>query len=117
MTGEQILRKLDEGFTLHGCMFGFFLINPIDAKCTNVHNGAARSLLRKKIVVSNGESYVKHQVKYGDKVKAIRRLGHDLAEKDEILVIRDDRGNGWYSVQSTKTQSSFLVKRKEFIPL
>jgi hypothetical protein len=50
MTGTEILKAMDQGCTLHSSMFGFWLINPIDSRCTNVHNGAAKSLARKKLI-------------------------------------------------------------------
>jgi hypothetical protein len=60
MTGEQILKAMDNGFTLHGGRFGFWLMSPIDARCTNVHNGAARSLVRRGIIRRVDETqYVK----------------------------------------------------------
>ena len=50
MTGPEILKAMDNGSTLHGSWFGFWLMNPIDARCTNVHNGAAKSLVRRGLV-------------------------------------------------------------------
>jgi len=50
MTGPEILKAMEQGSTLHSSMFGFWLINPIDARCTNVHNGAAKSLARRKLI-------------------------------------------------------------------
>jgi hypothetical protein len=48
MTGDQIVKAMQAGFTLHSSRFGFWLINPLDAQCTNVHNGAAKALARRK---------------------------------------------------------------------
>lgn len=59
MTSSEILKALDEGFTLHSSNFGFWLISPIDARCTNVHNGAAKALVRKKKIVKFGERWIK----------------------------------------------------------
>ena len=64
MTGSEILKAMDAGSTLHSSMFGFWLINPIDAQCTNVHNGAAKSLARRKIIIKAGEGqWVKANLK------------------------------------------------------
>ena len=48
MTGHDILAAMDKGSTLYNSLFGWFLINPIDARCTNVHNGAAKALVRRR---------------------------------------------------------------------
>lgn len=59
MTGPEILKALDQGFTLHSSLFGFWLISPLDARCTNVHNEAAKALARKKLIQKKGDQWVK----------------------------------------------------------
>ena len=56
MTGAEILKKMDEGHALHGGRFGFWFMSPIDARCKNVHNGAARALLKKGLIKKVGET-------------------------------------------------------------
>jgi hypothetical protein len=51
MRGQDILKAMNAGSTLYSSGFGFWLISPIDARCTNVHNGAAKSLARRKIII------------------------------------------------------------------
>jgi hypothetical protein len=63
MTGTEILKAMDNGFTLHGGRFVFWLMDPLDARCINVHNGAARSLVRRKLVRRiNDTQYIKSQI-------------------------------------------------------
>lgn len=51
---------MDSGSTLYSSHFGFWLINPIDARCTNVHNGAAKALVRRKLIKKiNGDQWIK----------------------------------------------------------
>lgn len=117
MTGPEILKAMDNGSTLHGGRFGFWLMSPIDARCTNVHNGAARSLARRGIIRRVDETqYVKTEIRIGDNVVASRRIGHGLAEKGQPMTVLDDRGNGWFLVQPDGGYG-FLTKRADFIPL
>lgn len=58
MTGEEILEKMSEGFALHSCLFGFFLVNPLDGYTVNVHHGAAKALVRnRRIRRTKGDGY------------------------------------------------------------
>lgn len=57
MNSTEILKRLKSGCTLHGSIFGFFIQSPIDSRCTNVHGGAAKSLLRRKLVVRVGDHW------------------------------------------------------------
>ena len=50
MTGPEILKAMDNGSTLHGGRFGFWLMDVFNSRCTNVHNGAAKSLVRRGLV-------------------------------------------------------------------
>jgi len=50
MTGPEILKAMDNGSTLHGGRFGFWLMDVFNSRCTNVHNGAAKSLVRRRLV-------------------------------------------------------------------
>ena len=63
MTGIEILKAMDAGSTLHSSRFGFWLISPMDARCTNVHNGAAKSLVRRKIIIKSEGKWVKANLK------------------------------------------------------
>jgi len=56
MNGQEILQAMKEGHTLHGSRFGFYILNPIDSRCTNVHNGAAKSLVRRKLISRDPDS-------------------------------------------------------------
>lgn len=56
MTQQDILSAIDKGSTLHSGLFGFWLMNPIDARCTNVHNGAAKALVRRKLIKKIGDA-------------------------------------------------------------
>ena len=117
MKGNEILKAMDNGFTLHGWRFGFWIMNPIDARCTNVHNGAARSLVKKRLIKRIDDTqYIKTVICTGDEVMAVRRLGHGLAEKGQILTVIDDRDNGWFAVKPEKA-GGFLVRRSEIIPI
>jgi len=58
MTSSEILKAMEQGSTLHSGNFGFWLISPLDGRCTNVHNGAAKSLVRKKAIVKFGERWI-----------------------------------------------------------
>lgn len=58
MTGDQIITAIKAGFTLHSSRFGFWLICPYDGRCTNVHNGAAKALIRhKRIKKTNADQW------------------------------------------------------------
>ena len=64
MTGTEILKAMDEGFALHGSRFGFWFMSPIDARCKNVHNGAAKALVRKGLVKKAGETLFVKTTRY-----------------------------------------------------
>jgi len=51
MKGEEIINLMAKGFELRSGLFGAWLVNPIDFRCINVHNGAAKALVRKKLIV------------------------------------------------------------------
>ena len=51
MKGREIINLMERGFELGSGPFGFWIINPTDSRCTNVHNGAAKALVRKKLIV------------------------------------------------------------------
>jgi hypothetical protein len=115
MTGQEILKAMDNGSTLHGGRFGFWLMDVFNSRCTNVHNGAARSLARRGLIKKVDDTqYAKTEIRTGDKVTASRRIGHGLAEKGQIMTILDDRGNGWFLVQPDGG-CGFLTKRADFI--
>ena len=59
MKSAEILNYMDRGFTLHSGLFGFWLIRPMDSRCINVHNGAAKSLVRKRLIRKQGTEYVR----------------------------------------------------------
>ena len=81
MTGPEILKAMDKGSTLHGGLFGFWLMDVFNSRCTNVHNGAAKSLVRRKLVRKVGDTqYVKiaNQTNTNDLV-----LTHEKGKADE----------------------------------
>lgn len=50
MTGKRVLELMDTGHTLHSGVFGFWLINPLDSRCTNVNVNASKALIRRKLI-------------------------------------------------------------------
>ncbi len=50
MTGPEILRAMENGSTLYSGRFGFWLMDVFNTRCTNVHHGAAKSLVRRKLI-------------------------------------------------------------------
>jgi len=50
MTGKEVITAMSEGFTLHSSFIGFWLISPHDSRCINLHNGVAKSIIRKRLI-------------------------------------------------------------------
>lgn len=118
MTGDEIIQAMKEGFTLHSSFLGFWIMNPIDSRCTNVHNGAAKALVRnRRIKKSSGGDWDGEwevvSLRSGDLVEAVRRIGYGLAEKGELMEVIFDRGDGWIAVKSKSEKAGFLVRESE----
>lgn len=118
MTGPEILAKMSEGFTLHSCRFGWFMMNPIDAYTFNIHNGAAKSLVRSgRIQRCKGGGHdwdwIPYVPKEGDKVEACRRIGRDLADKGERMTIVGILDGERFQVKPEVEKCGFIAKASE----
>ena len=122
MTGSEILAKMSEGFALHSSVCGFWLMSPIDARCSNVHHGAAKALIRSgRIHRDKGYGYNWQWKAYnpqeGDTVEAARRIGRDLAEKGERMMVTAAIENERFHVKPDG-KAGFIAKASElrFLP-
>jgi len=84
MNGAEILKAMDAGSTLHSSRFGFWLKSPVDARCTNVHNGAARSLVRRGMVKKLGGRWV-----------AIDDIHRNILERMNYMYRKIDGSMSW----------------------
>lgn len=51
VNSAKTLDLLNKGYRMFGSMFGYYLIDPIDSRCFNVHNKAGDSLVKKGLVI------------------------------------------------------------------
>jgi len=50
MNASKTIAALKAGHTLHGSIFGFFTVDPLDSRCHNINMNSARSLVRRKLI-------------------------------------------------------------------
>lgn len=82
MTGAEVLRAMDNGSTLHSGVFGFWLMSPVDARCTNVHNGVAKSLVRKKLITKSGDQWLRERTPDELRREILDRMNHFYRQTD-----------------------------------
>tara|TARA_R110000824_G_scaffold56121_1_gene153921 strand:- start:57 stop:440 length:384 start_codon:yes stop_codon:yes gene_type:complete len=115
VTGEDVLKAMEGGSTLHSSMFGFWLMSPIDSRCINVHHGAAKSLVRKRVIrrISGGDSD-------GTWTKV---SGGELREGDLLTVYKGyrirnhgyyppDKCNWWEAINISTGEADFRAHTK-----
>jgi hypothetical protein len=74
---------MDNGSTLHGGRFGFWLISPVFNHCTNVHNGAAQSLIRKRLIKKSvDDQWVKSRTPNELRREILDRMNHFYRQVD-----------------------------------
>lgn len=90
MTGKRVLELMDAGFTLHSGLFGFWLINPLDARCTNVHNNAGQSLVRRGLIRRDGgDRWVKDRTPAELRTEIVNRMDYFFRQIDGSMAFSD----------------------------
>lgn len=87
MNATEVLQKMDEGWNLYSSFLGFWLFFPKDQSSRNVHHGAAKSLVRRKLIMKAGEGqWVKVPTVEDQKKEILDRINYFYRKIDGTFV-------------------------------